>query len=518
MAQYSSVDLLTLKGLVKVNEIDTKIVSPNTTGDTVKIDASDHNEVDTAILDLIGHTMDSTFNRVDGINLAEIIEGTADGQVLVWDVTTSTWLLSTSAGATPVGNTYEVQMKGVGNTFLSDSNFTYDTVLDNFLVQNSGFTANDSIVKLKLPTTAGLNLLITADAAEVNNLLEIDVNANLVNIGAIDSTVTLRRGSSSLDESLILSNELLNISNANVAIKSASNIDGDALKVLNSSDVNLKTYSNDGRVSRDVDVLQVDGVNITTVDTEDVTITYDFSDSGFTRFATGKLVNFTLDSNTVSNNRNVTAYSQVFTETGLTQGTSDKIGFSQVMVGGTPSSSYYGNSMFLSGGNTRGQVSDHTIQNGYSYMTGSSNIGFESQYQVPLSGNVSLLRLGARNFNASGQMIPVGSGVQIQFYHYIYRDPSNGNINSAPTDYLGVRVADDQFATVTTEMYFKTTQDRLSVEPLKLTGKDVTIGTLNSIIQLKSLPIAADNTAALALPLTVDTVYRTVTGELRIVI
>lgn len=65
MSSISSSALTTLISSIKTNEIDAKITAPNITGASIKIDASDHNEALTAVLEAISQANDSTYNKLD---------------------------------------------------------------------------------------------------------------------------------------------------------------------------------------------------------------------------------------------------------------------------------------------------------------------------------------------------------------------------------------------------------------------------------------------------------------------
>jgi hypothetical protein len=227
MAILNSLDLLAQKIIVQVTEINTKIVAPNASGATTKIDASDHREVETAILNLVGNIIESSYNKIDGILLSEIITGT-DGDILQWEDSSTSWITVPSATMTASGNNYEIQLNDTG-AFGSSSNFLYDFDLNDFKVLDS-----TSIFKLEAAGTN--NFIVTKDDLGVNNLLQIDSTGDNITIGAIDSTVKLQRGSSLLDESLTLIADNLNLENANFTVKTASSTSAQGFTVKNSSD------------------------------------------------------------------------------------------------------------------------------------------------------------------------------------------------------------------------------------------------------------------------------------------
>ncbi|WP_375560255.1 hypothetical protein ACE193_21495 [Bernardetia sp. OM2101] len=341
--------------------------------------------------------------------------------------------------------------------------------------ENTDYTKND-VVKFEDNLYIKLNEVVS-NGDNPDEIADFDLFLPSATPTGVEGSVQVKDANGKLFGSNLLSfiAGLFSIY-GNFFLKSNSSTSGNAVEVKNLGNKNLQTISNDGKKTRDVSIFQQDGVVTTIAESEDVKITHNFSDSGQQRGIFGKQYNLTLEQNTVSTNREVYGERQVFTETGLAQGAGGKSGYYQQMVGGTRSVSYYGNSMFLSGNLPRNVNTDHSIQNGYTYMTCGDNFGFQATYTSALASTQTLLRLEARQSPLSGFMIPIGRGIQTLFSLHVYRDPANGNTNSVINDYIGVRVADDQYATLKSEMYFKTTQDRVSVEPLVLRGKDVKQG------------------------------------------
>ena len=156
-------------------------------------------------------------------------------------------------GANGVGNIQEVQLKGAGNTLLSTSNFKYD-------ITNSILEVIDNS-KFILPMTGTKNFVITQDTLLADNLLEINSDKS-INIGSAGSNITLKRGASVSDEALTFTNDLLNLQNSNFSVTSASSSVGNALTVINLSNLEFFSVSNIGRTrTRELNATQVSTIS-----------------------------------------------------------------------------------------------------------------------------------------------------------------------------------------------------------------------------------------------------------------
>lgn len=392
-------------------------------------------------------------------------------------------------GANAVGNLYEVQMKGDGNTLLSSDNFTYHTVNDEFLLRDSSFTVSNSITKFILPAVLGNNFLITSNNNEVDNLVEISTSDNLINIGATGSNITLRRGSSVLDESIVLEENLTTISNTDLVVKSASSVTGDAFKLTNSDGANLKTYINDGKTTRQATISIIKSpTGVTNIDLEQITLTV--SGGSGTVQAIGKSINYSIVPEIGIPHSYVGQRITMSSNTLLTNGLIPTIAYSAFFTGNNITNAHG----FLSSGQIATgysfQAGDNpTVITGWAKMSANTNSGFEvNRYNI---NEISpLIRLKKANLNgttAAGSIVaPVGSGISINFDQVVALNVAGTSFKNT-ADKLGIRIASiaDSDSPVTSEMFFKTTQQNVSVEPLKLTGKDVTVGTTDSNIILR---------------------------------
>jgi len=413
-------------------------------------------------------------------------------------------------GANADGTLYDVQLKGIGNTIVSSPKLKFDLDTSNLNLLNAGanFTlSNDDSNDFKV--------LISG----LGDLLSINGD-NTVTVGNLGTNITFRRGSAVLDESVTLSTDSLSIQNSNVTIKSASDITGNALEVKNGNNANLKTYLNNGRTTRQVSIpFQQDTTNVQNVNTENVTIIGTAGGAGTLQvIGTSKTFNIAplaAVSQYYEGERVTLSSSAAFTP--LSPITGNQVVFSGSNI--TSAIGYRSNGILLTGAT---QNDNPTVTNGWAYLSSNTKIGIEANSYPQLGGISELLRLH-RYYQTgtvpAGFAMAVGEGSQITFKGY-FALTASGISNRIYSDSIQHRIAilADSDSPLTTEYAFRTTAADVNVEPLKITGRNITIGILNSIIKLVGLPVYADNASATGGGLTVDTVYKTATGELRIVV
>lgn len=380
-------------------------------------------------------------------------------------------------GASAVGNIYEVQMKGEDNTLLSSSNFTFNTVNNEFLLSNSSFTVNNSISKFKLPLVAENNFIITSDTNEINNILEINTSSNTVNIGTLNSTVALKRGNSTLDESLVLSEELVNINNANVVIKTANDSTGDAFTLLNSSNQNLLTIGNNGGRSKNVsstfnntgEVKYNNQIStITTAGSNVNNIQYNnYNESNISTFdISGSNINYVEDYKKVTLNGSKASNKVI----GLGVEVVNNVGAGSALAG------YFNNALCVGTDFYQGPTNELNGLIGLRAHGESFGLDINRKPQFG-TGVKSLVRMSSGNVTGIlepfSNMLTVGDGIQTSYSLFIDRDINT--VDTITTDYHGIRIIDTTQLAPSTEMFFKTTQGGISVEPLSLRGNAVKI-------------------------------------------
>lgn len=418
-----------------------------------------------------------------------VIEDYIDGQVL----NLTTLINNIQTGASAVGDVEEVQLKGAGNTLLSSPNFKYDLLNSDLLITNSG-------ADFTLPNDESNDFNISIDGTP-NTLFTIGGDGNIT-LGDTDSNITLRRGVTALDENLILEENSLTLNNADFLINSSTDTTANALEVLNSNSDNLLTLANNGYKTRDVNLVADDSNFVT--DHGEYTDTYfTFSGTGGSRNISGHTHNVTIEANTSNGQSRYKALYTILNDVGSFTTNYDKVGHWVELIGGGSGTAGYFNNALVVGRLPVYYKAPVDDNRGWVGLVGhGANTGLDINYGHTFGGMQTLLRLKRDDgpLNSTENMLAVGDGIRMSFNLFIDRtvgSPLPGSNDTRSTDYMGVRVSDDTQLAATTEMFFDTTQAGVSVEPLKLTGKDVTIGTTNSNITLQRGTTALDESLEL---------------------
>jgi hypothetical protein len=306
------------------------------------------------------------------------------------------------------------------------------------------------------------------------------------------------------DAFLLWKNRILSIF-GNLEVTSTSSIVGNAFEVKNSNNVNLRTINSKGEETKSIStqavgrslnnsyvdigisniinyiINTVGGVNMVG---EDLSITASGIGSNPSRVV-GRRTTLNLPQSG-GNYHNVASWNEL---TGTGNGTAG----------------YFSNC--LSVGNLPVYYNSPVVDNkGYIGMKATGvDTGLDINYYAQEGGMQTTLRLDRdAEPNPNSNMLAVNDGMQIRFKNFIdrtFNSPNPGANDTITLDYLGVRIKDTTQFLATTEMFFKTTQNGVSIEALTLNGNKLKISTADGGIGFYgTTPIAKQNLLTIPTP------------------